>query len=515
MDPSPPPDSPALELPLAEELPSVAPRPVAVAPGSETTHANPLRLLASIAVGFVAMFLFLRTFAVEPFGVPTGSMAPALLGNHREAPCPRCGYPVRVGSPASVEWRKMVCPNCERIVDMSAASEVNGDRLLVDKNVFNLRSPRRWEMAVFRCPDPKDPLRPYVKRVIGLPNETIRIIDGEVYADGALLRKSLVEVRETRIPLFDMNFAPKRDGWGVRWLVDPPDADRRLPREFFSPPRSADRDVIQNHSIVLDAGESPQHERHLQYRHYHLDNETESALGIPPWNSYNGPPRKFATDVKPVPACHDFSVECTLEVAAAAGSGTFSCELYDGLDKVGCELPVGPTGAGQVNLTRRNSGGLASASGVTLKPGKSYRIEFAFVDRLVSLAVDGKEIVPAQKLPQAEKRKPVTRPLMLAARGCRVIVRDLKLNRDIYYTDDGDNGPKVPATLGPTEYFMLGDNSGNSEDARKWPRPGVPERDFIGKPFLIHQPLRVARVTLGGRDRVFQTLDWSRLRWVR
>ena len=49
------------------------------------------------------------------------------------------------------------------------------------------------------------------------------------------------------------------------------------------------------------------------------------------------------------------------------------------------------------------------------------------------------------------------------------------------------------------EYFVLGDNSGNSQDSRKWPRPGVPEADFVGKPFLIHQPLRTARVTVGGR----------------
>ena len=71
-----------------------------------------------------------------------------------------------------------------------------------------------------------------------------------------------------------------------------------------------------------------------------------------------------------------------------------------------------------------------------------------------------------------------------------------------------------PVELGPKEYFVLGDNSGNSQDSRKWPTPGVPEADFIGKPFLVHQPLRVGRVNVGGRERVFQTLDWSRLRWV-
>ena len=72
----------------------------------------------------------------------------------------------------------------------------------------------------------------------------------------------------------------------------------------------------------------------------------------------------------------------------------------------------------------------------------------------------------------------------------------------------------APVTLGPKEYFVLGDNSGNSQDSRKWPSPGVPEADFIGKPFLVHQPLRMGRVTVGGQERAFQTLDWSRMRWL-
>ena len=104
--------------------------------------------------------------------------------------------------------------------------------------------------------------------------------------------------------------------------------------------------------------------------------------------------------------------------------------------------------------------------------------------------------------------------LQLGARGCRLVVRGLRLSRDIHYTQYGEHGTRHPAVLGPREYYVLGDNSGNSQDSRKWPTPGVPEDDFIGKPFLVHQPLRLGRVSVGGRDRAFQTLDWSRLRWL-
>src|SRR5262245_52620103 len=121
---APPPDPPSVELPVAAELPAPSPAPEEATvgeaenaaplaeiqepatppphdPATEQSHKNssPFRLLTTVAVVFVSLFLFVRVFAVEPFGVPTGSMAPALVGNHREAPCPRCGYPVIVGAP--------------------------------------------------------------------------------------------------------------------------------------------------------------------------------------------------------------------------------------------------------------------------------------------------------------------------------------------------------------------------------------------------------------------------------
>jgi signal peptidase I len=157
---------------------------------------------------------------------------------------------------------------------------------------------------------------------------------------------------------------------------------------------------------------------------------------------------------------------------------------------------------------------LGSATGVALVPGRAHALEFAFVDRRASFAIDGKEVVPAADLEPAANRGEVRRPLQLGARGCRLVVRGLRLSRDIHYTQYGEHGTRHPVALGPEEYFVLGDNSGNSQDSRKWERPGVPEGDFIGKPFLVHQPLKLGRVSAGGRDRVFQTLDWSRLRWL-
>jgi signal peptidase I len=501
--------SPAKEPAAPPETPPPA-TPPATTPGRRPV--NSFRLLLTISAAFVCVFLFLRVFAVEPFGVPTGSMAPTLIGNHREAPCPRCGFPVRVGAAALGDRHSLptaICPNCGQPgINLAAAPDITGDRLLVDKNVFHLRRPRRWEVAVFRCPDPKEMNKPYVKRVIGLPGEEITVRGGDVYADGGLLRKSLAEAREARILLFDMAHAPNA-GWGPRWLVHPPESDPRLPAADGLQPATADETVLHDGELVLDAS-TPQHQVAVEYRNWDLDGKREHPIRA--WNSYDGPPRSFAGQ----PTAHEFMLECEVEVTAAAPGevNTLACRLFDGADSVTAEVSVGPRRAGSVHLIHDRNGGLSSAGGVSLEPGRSYKLEFLFVDRRVIFALDGKEVVAPADLPPATRRGEVSRPLQLGARGCKVVVRNLKIYRDIYYTQYGFHGTRQPAKLGPDEYYMLGDNSENSEDSRKWPSPGVPERDFIGKPFLIHQPLRLGRMTVGGQTRVFQTLDWSRLRWL-
>jgi signal peptidase I len=463
---------------------------------------------------FTALFLFVRVFAVEPFGVPTGSMAPALIGNHREGPCPRCGYPVRMGAPlgddSDSHYARVACPNCARKFSLSAARHINGDRLLVDKNVFNLRRPRRWEMAVFHCPDtdPKEYRKPYVKRIIGLPGERIFIVDGEVYDGETLLRKGLAELRETRVPVFDMRYPPNPDGWNIRWLVEPRENDPRLPVAAERRAEPAGPSVVQGDELILDAAATPQTVAGVTYRHWNLDDKREEPVRA--WSSYDGQPRSFGQ----LPTANDFSIECEVEPTAASGGATFAARLYDGTDAVHVEITVGPKASGLGVLSHDGKGVLATIREVSLEPGSPYRFEFSFVDRRAIVAIDGRAILIADLPRPNAARGEVRRPLQLGARGCRVAVRGLVLSRDVYYTHYGTHGTEEVAVLGPQEYFMLGDNSGNSQDSRKWPTPGVPEGEFIGKPFLIHQPLRPARMTIGGRERVFQTVDWSRLRWL-
>jgi signal peptidase I len=54
----------------------------------------------------------------------------------------------------------------------------NGDYLIVDELTYKFRNPERGEVVVFKYPN--DPSQRYIKRIIGLPGETIEISDGKV-----------------------------------------------------------------------------------------------------------------------------------------------------------------------------------------------------------------------------------------------------------------------------------------------------------------------------------------------
>lgn len=61
----------------------------------------------------------------------------------------------------------------------------DGDNLIVDKISYRFREPKRFEIIVFPYRYAEDTY--YIKRIIGLPGETVQIIDGYVYINGEKL----------------------------------------------------------------------------------------------------------------------------------------------------------------------------------------------------------------------------------------------------------------------------------------------------------------------------------------
>ena len=71
----------------------------------------------------------------------------------------------------------------------------DGDNLIVDKLSYRFRDPKRFEIIVFPYRHKENTY--YIKRIIGLPGETVQVKDGYVYIDGEKLDENYgLEVME-------------------------------------------------------------------------------------------------------------------------------------------------------------------------------------------------------------------------------------------------------------------------------------------------------------------------------
>ncbi len=64
----------------------------------------------------------------------------------------------------------------------------DGDNLIVDKLSYRFTEPERYDIIVF--PYQYEEKTYYIKRIIGMPGETVQVIDGAVYIDGELLAET-------------------------------------------------------------------------------------------------------------------------------------------------------------------------------------------------------------------------------------------------------------------------------------------------------------------------------------
>ena len=192
-----------------------------------------LRSAIDLAICFVMAVIIIRAFVLEGYLISTGSMAPGLLGFHRRIECPTCQFSFAFGvsfddsvdpgtgtiSEVDETRRYATCPNCGQIdIDVAGVPTSHGDQLLVHKHVYDLRPPHRWETIVFR--NPAAPEEAYVKRVVGLPGDRIRIINGDVYINEMIARKSYEQQQWMRIPVCDLHFLADNDEWQIPWDLD-------------------------------------------------------------------------------------------------------------------------------------------------------------------------------------------------------------------------------------------------------------------------------------------------------
>ena len=146
--------------------------------------------IESVIVAIILAMLF-RGFEAEAFIIPTGSMAPSLQGQHMDLECGQCQYQYRTGaslSGASFNNRDQVqstfCPICQFETEMRPKSSSdhhsnNGDRILVNKFVYDSQPPDRYDVIVFK--NPNNGKQNYIKRLVGMPGDNLLIENGDIY----------------------------------------------------------------------------------------------------------------------------------------------------------------------------------------------------------------------------------------------------------------------------------------------------------------------------------------------
>ena len=306
---------------------------------SDSRNDPPSAGLARQTVDFLVVLalsiLVFRTFAAEAYIVPTGSMAPTLLGNHKELICPNCSFRFPMGLDEEGYAGRAVCPNCGHDDFEGLASvESNGDRVLVQKYLYDLRRPKRWEVAVFHFPG--DPSQAYVKRVVGLPGESILIERGDIVVNGVMARKTLREQKAIRVLVFDNNFTPRDAVRYPRWVFRRGAFGRTMPTGWRA----------EETRFVHEPVEGPPIDRYDWVEYHHWSPDRQKYAPIRDFTGYNGSTIRGENAVSDLMA----------EARAAPGPG---------VDSLGVRIESGRTGSSSRSRFWESKGG-RSRSGATI-----------------------------------------------------------------------------------------------------------------------------------------------------
>ncbi|MEE2825397.1 MAG: signal peptidase I [Planctomycetota bacterium] len=432
--------------------------------------------IESIIIAIVLALLF-RAFEAEAFIIPTGSMAPTLQGQHMDVECQQCGYQYRTGasfdsgSTPPSERRtvtRTVCPICQYETVMDGRNpdhqSNSGDRILVNKFVYDFSDPERFDVIVFK--NPNNGKQNYIKRLVGLPGDNLLIENGDIYNmvptgsekwEREIIRKPADKLKVMLQLVDDTDYiAPNLTAvkWPSRWQTWEEGAQNGWSVAM----------VGDHPNFVVDAGSETSW---LSYRHLVPRSEEwgdieqgirppriEGDLGqlITDYYAYNDKVVRTSSGVREdrSVAGHwvgDLALEADLKVESEQGSLFF--RLVEGGAEFVCEIDVA---SGKAKLTSSDATvqfvegdrQVPEASGQTQIRGKgSYQVMYANADDRIYLWVNGRLI--KFDAPDYVRSSPVlpswtsenhgdAEPLAVGARNLKLTVSRLKVFRDIYYT---------------------------------------------------------------------------------
>jgi len=357
----------------------------------------------AIAVAFI-MALVIRCFCVEVFKIPSSSMEPTLLGDARDH---------------------------------------GGDRIMVTKLTYAVQDVGRFEPVVFKFP--LNPMKNYIKRVVGLPGEKFMLFRGNVYTlpDGSADRVFRIRRKSLLV---------QRSLWIRSWNRE-------------------DRPLLQSGDFFRD--------------HFTADRETKATIREGALNG-GGPGSvmwigREISDGHLGGGSYKESVNDILfegDVTLRGGSGRFWIRIEHDFGPF--ELSLNPAG-GSALLQAGTSHALETPA---FPVGTPVHVEFMVFDGQAFVLFNGRkqcEFVFQETLDEAEP-KPQEDGLLFGAEGVEFTLSKLWVGQDIQYKAKKDDllhplTRRDPLEIPRDSYFMLGDNVNNSHDGRVWKRHVVELKD--------------------------------------
>ena len=525
--------------------------------------------LTSLIIAFMLAFLF-RGFVIEGFLIPTGSMAPTLLGKHMRLQSEQSGYNWSVGPWNYIQGTstpERTQNGIEAQDPMSGIPVVEsnkrlaaGDRVFVLKYLPLLQNPHRWDVVVFKNPGQHVN---YIKRLVGLPGEQVIFVDGDVFSRKYVEDKTALSGWDTWT----------EDDWQVQRKPE------RVQREML-------QDVFDSSYTPTDnleytspfSGSTPGWEGVLNSRMYTYAGSGATSLEwngsrpITDFNSYNQTHKSIdlfmdknaSSRSRPFPSSDlSLSLDIRNDTEADIVSPTLEARGMEFRARV--DLAAGSASVQMRDASSPDTPWIELDSGAfgAVDTGEWARVEFWHIDQALWLFIDGKqvcggaekgayELTPAQRAVAATGlswdelenypgagngrdglgvfadttiyREPRVR---WDFEGSGFTLSHVRVQRDISYhinqirVTRGAH-PNYFSTLNDEQFFMCGDNSSNSEDSRLWrdndiyawvrseidDTPGVVNRDLIvGKAFVVYFPAPLD-------DGPILSPDFGRLRWI-